>query len=63
MDNIIREVREKNKLSQYELAKKSGLTRRGILQIEKHKRDPRLSNAYKIAKALNCSIEEIFIFE
>lgn len=63
MDNNIKRFREERDMTQYQLAKKAGMTRRGILQIETHKRDPRLSNAYRIAKALNKDIDEVFVLE
>lgn len=48
-------------MTQYQLLKKQIMTRRIILQIETHKKGSRLSNAYKIAKALNKDIDEVFV--
>ncbi len=61
--NRIKEFRAKNNLTQEELANKVGVRRETIVFIEKGKYNPSLKLAYKIAKALNTSIEELFIFE
>lgn len=61
--NNIKLYREKLGLSQYELAKKVGLTRRGILYIENHSKNIRMDNAFKIAGALGADISEVFYVE
>ncbi|RLF93213.1 transcriptional regulator, partial [Thermococci archaeon] len=50
-------------LTQEELAKKVGVRRETIVFLEKGKYNPSLKLAYDIAKALNTTIEELFIFE
>ncbi len=62
IENKIKYYRNKVGLTQYELAKLVGLTRRGILQIEKEQQDIKVSNAIKLAKALRTSVEELFVF-
>lgn len=62
IQNKIREYRIMLGLSQFELAKKIGITRRGLLYIEKHSKDIKLSTAYKIAKSLNRNIDEVFCY-
>ena len=49
-------------MTQEELAKKWGL-RETIVFLEKGKYNPSLKLAYKVAKALNTTIEELFIFD
>ena len=61
--NNIKLYREKLGLSQYELAKKGGLTTRGVLYIENHSKNIRMDNAFKIARALGEDISEVFYFE
>lgn len=61
IENKIKYYRNKAGLTQYELAKLVGLTRRGILQIEKEQQDIRVSNAIKLAQALGTSVEELFV--
>ena len=55
----IRYLRKKQGLSQEQLAKMSGLSRYTIINFESGKRDPRIKDLRKIAKALNVSIEEL----
>ena len=55
----IRKTRKKQGLSQEQLAKMSGLYRYAIMNFESGKRDPRIKDLRKIAKALNVSIEEL----
>ena len=59
--NKIKEFRKDINLTQYQLAKKVGLTRRGILQMEKSDSDIKISNAIRISKALEKKVEEVFI--
>lgn len=62
MENNIRELRKMHKLTQMELADKTNVTRQTIIAIEKNKYDPSLKLAFKIAKLLKVSVENIFIF-
>ncbi|EEM04986.1 hypothetical protein bmyco0002_25470 [Bacillus pseudomycoides] len=50
-------------MTQDDLAKLIGVRRETISHLEKRKYNPSLQSAYDIAKALNASIEEIFIFD
>ena len=63
MKTRIREFRARYNLTQEELARRVGVRRETILYIEKGKYNPSLKLAYKIAKALNTTIEELFIFD
>jgi putative transcriptional regulator len=63
MQNRIRNLRKAKKLSQDELAKLCGVTRQTILAIENNKYDPTLSLAFKLAKHLGTTVDELFIAE
>ena len=63
MRTRIKEYRAKYDMTQEDLAKKVGVRRETILFLEKGKYNPSLRLARDIAKTLNASIEEIFLFE
>ncbi len=63
MRNKIKELRAKFNLTQEELAQKAGVRRETIVFLEKNKYNPSLALAYKIAKVLKTTIEELFEFE
>ena len=56
----IRELRKQNNLTQKELAELSGIGRSHINRIEKGHITPTLEIAFRLAKTLNCKIEDIF---
>jgi transcriptional regulator with XRE-family HTH domain len=55
----IRELRISRKLTQVELAEKSGLHPNYVGMIERGERNPSLINIDKLAKAFNVSLSEI----
>jgi DNA-binding XRE family transcriptional regulator len=59
----IKELRARYNLTQEDLAKKIGVRRETILFIEKGNYNPSLKLAYDIAKALQTTIDGLFIFE
>ena len=59
----MKELREKQHLTQEQLAQKVGVRRETILFLEKGKYNPSLKLAYDISKVLDAKIEDIFIFE
>jgi DNA-binding XRE family transcriptional regulator len=59
----IKELRARHDLTQEQLADKVGVRRETIGHIEKGKYNLSLLLAYKIATALESSIEEVFIFD
>jgi len=59
----IKELRARYNLTQDELADMVGVTRQTMLYLEKGKYNPSLILAYKVAKALKSSLEEVFIIE
>lgn len=63
MKTRIKELREKNRLTQEVLAHKVNVTRQAILFLEKGKYNPSLRLAYKIARVFGVTIEDIFSFE
>jgi putative transcriptional regulator len=62
MKTRIKEFRARHNLTQDELAKKVKVRRETIVFLEKGKYNPSLKLAHDIAKILNSSIEELFIF-
>jgi len=63
MRTRIKELRARYDLTQEDLAKKVGVRRETIVFLEKGKYNPSLKLAYDIAKTLNTTIEELFIFD
>jgi len=59
----IRELRAKMDLTQEELAQQVGVRRETIVFLEKGKYNPSLKLAYKVARTLGSTIEEVFTFE
>ncbi|KEK23282.1 helix-turn-helix transcriptional regulator [Bacillus gaemokensis] len=59
----IKEYRAHLHMTQDDLAKLVGVRRETISHLEKGKYNPSLQLAHDIAKALNASINEIFIFD
>ena len=58
----IKEFRTKLDLTQEVLANLVGVRRETIIHLEKGKYNPSLRLAHDIAKALNTTIDELFIF-
>lgn len=63
MKTRIKEFRARYDLTQEDLAKKVGVRRETILFMEKGKYNPSLKLAYDVAKALQTTIDELFIFD
>jgi len=59
----IKEYRARINITQEELAKKVNVRRETIVFLEKGKYNPSLKLAYDVAKALNTSIDKLFIFD
>lgn len=60
LQTSIKELREKVGMSIAQLAEKAEVPDNTIEQLEEGSYDPSLALAYRIAKALNTSIEELF---
>lgn len=63
MKTRMKELRERYALTQEELARIVGVRRETIIYLEKAKYNPSLRLAYNVAKALESTIEEVFVFE
>lgn len=63
MRTRIKEYRAKRNLTQEKLADMVGVRRETIIFLEQGKYNPSLKLAHNVAKALNTSIDEIFIFD
>ncbi|MCT8337114.1 helix-turn-helix transcriptional regulator [Methanoculleus sp. Afa-1] len=63
MKTRIRELRAKTGITQEELAQQVGVRRETIVFLEKGKYNPSLKLAYRVARTLGSTIEEVFIFE
>lgn len=58
--NAISKLREKNNLSQKELAQKLNITQGAVSQWETGESKPKTEMLPKLAKVLNCTIDELF---
>ena len=63
MKTRIKEFRARYDLTQEALARKVGVRRETIVFLEKGRYNPSLNLAHKVAKALESTIDELFIFE
>lgn len=62
LKNNIKQARQKEGLSQEELAKKTGTTRQTIISIEKNSFNPSAKLALLICMVLNEKFENLFYF-
>lgn len=60
MKNQIRDRRRELGLSQKELAERCGVSRQTVNAIENDKYDPTLSLAFRLAKELQLTVNELF---
>ena len=59
--NNVRKLRfENNEMTQQELADRAGCTRQTIVALEQGKYVPSLALAFRIAKTLGASLEDVF---
>ena len=63
LKNILKEVRQKKKLTQEELGDSVGVSRQTIISIETYRYKPTLELAMKLSMKLNCKIDQLFYFE
>jgi putative transcriptional regulator len=62
ISNRLRELRARYRITQEGLARMVGVTRQTIIAIENGKYLPPLRLAFKLAKAFNVGIEDIFSY-
>lgn len=60
MENCIRERRRELEISQEELAKRCGVSRQTVNAIENNKYDPTLSLAFRLARELAVTVDQLF---
>ena len=60
MENKIRTKRKELGISQEELAKKCAVSRQTINAMENNKYDPTLSLAFRLARELELTVDELF---
>jgi putative transcriptional regulator len=63
MKNRLRELRERESLTQEDLAVRVGVSRQTIISLERGKYNPSLILAYKLARAFGLAIEDVFLLE
>ncbi|MFC5602622.1 helix-turn-helix transcriptional regulator [Sporosarcina koreensis] len=63
LNNKVRELRARHEFTQSDLAKAVGVTRQTIGFIEKGEFSPSVTLALKIARALQCDLNEVFWLE
>ncbi len=63
MKTRIKEYRAKHNLTQEKLAEMVGVRRETIIFLEQGKYNPSLKLAHNVAKALETTIDEVFIFD
>ncbi len=63
IENRIRRLRfDHNEMTQEELADKAGCTRQTIIALEQNKYVPSIELAFRIARAFDVQLEEVFQF-
>ncbi len=63
LKNRLKELREKEMITQKEVGERVGVSRQAINAIETGKFDPSIWLAYDLSKLFGMSIEELFDFE
>ena len=64
INNRIRRLRfDHDEMTQEELAQRAGCTRQTIIALEQGKYVPSIELAFKIAKAFEVTLEEVFQYE
>ena len=63
MRTRIKEFRARHDMTQEDLARKVGVRRETISFLERGRYNPSLKLAHDVAKAMNTSIDELFIFD
>ena len=60
MENQIRALRKERGISQEDLARRCGVSRQTINAIENNKYDPTLALAFRLARTLGTTVDQLF---
>ena len=63
MQNNLEKLRERERLTQQDLADKVGVSRQTIISLERGRYNPSIELAFRLARLFETTIEEIFIYE
>ncbi|MFB4161364.1 helix-turn-helix transcriptional regulator [Geomicrobium sp. JSM 1781026] len=63
MNNIIKELRKSQRMSQEDLARLCNVSRQTINAIENNKYDPTLKLSFRLAHHLNTTVDQLFLFK
>lgn len=63
LKNVIKKIRKQSNITQAKLAHLCGVSRQTINCVENDKYDPTLELAFKISRALDKNLEEVFIYD
>lgn len=63
MENLLRELRERESMTQEDLAARVGVSRQTIISLERGKYNPSLMLAHKLARVFGLRIEDVFLLE
>lgn len=62
MENLLRDLREQQGMTQQELANRLQVSRQTVISLERGKYNPSLNLAFTIARLFGVTIEEVFIY-
>lgn len=60
---MLRSIREKQSMTQDQLAEKAGVSRQAVNRIENNRLSPTVRTLSKLSAALHCTIEELLADE
>ncbi len=63
MQNNLEKLRERERLTQQDLADKVSVSRQTIISLERGRYNPSIELAFRLARLFGTTIEEIFIYE
>jgi putative transcriptional regulator len=63
MKNRMRVLRAEKDWTQAQLAQRIGVSRQAVIAVENGKYDPALPLAFRIARAFEKNVEEVFLWE
>lgn len=58
--NRLSELRQAQGWTQRELAERLGVSRQTVISIERHRFDPSIPLAFRLARVFDCTIEDVF---